>query len=346
MTPAERFRRLIAREGAISVARYMGESNALYYAGRDPFGRAGDFVTAPEIHQMFGEMVGAWIADLWSRAGRPDAALVELGPGRGTLARDMLRVLGHAGWTGDVHFVEGSPVLREAQARAVPAARFHDDPSTLPEDRALIVVGNEFLDALPVRQLVRTSDGWRERVVRLEGDAFVFSAGRARMDAAVREPFVDAPAGTIVELAPAATAMVAELARRLADQGGAALLIDYGHLAPRAGSTLQAVRAHEKVDPLEAPGEADLTAHVDFPGLARTVEAAGAGWLSATTQGAWLTALGIEERARVLTRAGHESAAGACERLVHARAMGDLFKVMAFGARNWPPGAGFDPQGS
>ena len=341
VTPQERFRRLIAREGAISVARYMGESNALYYASRDPLGAAGDFVTAPDIHQMFGELVGAWIADLWVRAGRPPTAYVELGPGRGTLARDALRVLSKAGWDGEVHFVEGSPVLRKAQARQVGRAQFHEDPSRLPDDVALIVIANEFLDALAVRQWVRTPDGWRERMVALDEDRFVFAAGSQPMDAVVPPHLREAAPGTILETSPASVVLVDAVARRVAHQGGAALFIDYGHLAPRKGSTLQAVRDHAKVDPLAFPGEADLTAHVDFPALAGVARAAGAGWLSATTQGAWLTALGIGERARQLAAAGDDAAQAGLNRLVQADAMGDLFKVMAFGSRNWPPGAGF-----
>ena len=340
MNPKDRFRRLIAQSGPIPVAQFMAESNALYYASRDPLGRAGDFVTSPEVHQIFGEMVGAWLADLWDRAGRPRTALVELGPGRGTLASDMLRVLRRAGWDGEVHLVEASPVLREAQAAKVAGAQFHDDPSTLPDDAPLMVVGNEFLDALAVRQLVKTPDGWRERMVGLSDDTLAFVAGSKPMDAAVPSELREAPSDTLLETSPASAALVEALAGRLTRQGGAALFIDYGHLAPRTGSTLQAVRAHEKVDPLAYPGEADLTAHVDFPALAKVAQKAGAGWLSATTQGRWLTALGIEQRAAALARSNSDIHA-ARDRLVQADEMGNLFKVMAFGNGDWPPGAGF-----
>ena len=340
MNPKDRFRRLIAQSGPIPVAQFMAESNALYYASRDPLGRAGDFVTAPEVHQIFGEMVGAWLADLWDRAGRPRTALVELGPGRGTLASDMLRVLRRAGWDGEVHLVEASPVLREAQAAKVAGAQFHDDPSTLPDDAPLMVVGNEFLDALAVRQLVKTPDGWRERMVGMSDDTLAFVAGSKPMDAAVPSELREAPNDTILETSPASAALVEAIAGRLTRQGGAALFIDYGHLAPRTGSTLQAVRAHEKVDPLAYPGEADLTAHVDFPALAKVAQKAGAGWLSATTQGHWLTALGIEQRAAALARSNSDIHA-ARDRLVQADEMGNLFKVMAFGNGDWPPGAGF-----
>ncbi|WP_082992563.1 class I SAM-dependent methyltransferase [Erythrobacter sp. QSSC1-22B] len=338
------------------VARFMGESNARYYAARDPLGAAGDFVTAPDISQMFGEMVGLWLVDLWVRAGRPaDAIYAELGPGRGTLARDALRVMRGQGLEPQVHLVEGSPALRKVQGEALPGAAFHDDIASLPEDRPLLLVANEFLDALPVRQLVRTEAGWRERMVALApedtadvpGAAFVFTAGTQPMDAAVSERWRGAPVGTLIETCPGAAAAMAELARRLTTQGGAALLIDYGHLAPRAGSTLQAVRAHAKVDPLALPGEADLTAHVDFAMLAEIAQNAGVPWIAGTTQGAWLGAVGIEARAQALSARAPERAeevAAAHRRLVHGDDMGDLFKVFALSGGGWPPGAGFAPQ--
>ena len=347
---AERFRRLIRAHGPIPVNRFMGESNALYYSSRDPLGApkeegGGDFVTAPDISQMFGEIIGLWLTDLWSRAGRPsDAVYVELGPGRGTLAADALRVMHAQGFAPQVHFVEGSPVLRKSQAEAVPGALFHDDLSTLPDGVPLLVVANEFLDALPIRQLVRAESGWRERLIALEGESLAFVAGLQPMDLAIPPVFASAPPGTILETCPGAAAAVEEVARRLAQHGGAALFIDYGHLQPRTGSTLQAVRAHRKIDPLSAPGEADLTAHVDFTQLAQCARAAGAQWLSATSQGQWLRSLGIEQRAAALAsrepdRAG--ALAADLARLVQPEDMGDLFKVAAFGAGGWPPAAGF-----
>jgi len=180
----------------------MGESNAHYYATRDPLGApnaagGGDFVTAPEISQMFGELVGLWLADIWTRAGTPENAIYcELGPGRGTLAVDALRSMARFGFTPQVHFVEGSPTLRALQAKAVPGAQFHDDVSTLPEDSPLLLVANEFFDALPVRQLVRTDAGWRERMVGLDGEErFVFVAGDQPMDSAVPANLADAQTG-------------------------------------------------------------------------------------------------------------------------------------------------------
>lgn len=344
---AARFRRLIAAEGPIPVARFMGESNARYYALRDPLGAAGDFVTAPDISQMFGELAGLWLADLWARAGRPEGAIYgELGPGRGTLARDALRAMARVGVVPEVHLVEGSPALRGVQARMLPGARFHHDTAGLP-DRPLLLVANEFLDALPIRQLVRTPAGWRERMVALAGDRFVFAAGHEPVDAATPARLAEAPAGTIVETCPGAIAVVEDIARRIAERGGAALIFDYGHLAPRTGSTLQAVRGHRKIDPLAAPGAADLTAHVDFAALAAIARAAGCRVRTAP-QGAWLRAMGLDRRAEALARAAPARApeiAAARRRLAGAEQMGTLFKVMAVTAPAWPVGAGFAETG-
>ncbi|QQN73065.1 class I SAM-dependent methyltransferase [Croceicoccus sp. YJ47] len=336
-------RRLIRAHGPIPVAQYMAEANAHYYAHRDPLGTAGDFITAPEISQMFGEMIGGWIADLTIRAEARDFAYVELGPGRGTLARDALRVIRAAGLSPTVHLVEASPVLREKQAELVPDAQFHEDVAALPTDRPVIVVANEFFDALPVRQLVRTGRGWRERMVGLDGDAFVTLAGDRPMDAAVPPRHDDAEEGTLIETNPAAAAILGDLAKTIAEAGGAMLTIDYGHLAPRTGSTLQAVRAHEKVDVLDAPGTADITAHVDFPALIETAERAGCVLHGTASQGVFLMALGMGQRAQALAEANphaRDSLLAALERLTAPDAMGDLFKVMAFGASGWPEGAG------
>jgi NADH dehydrogenase [ubiquinone] 1 alpha subcomplex assembly factor 7 len=270
--------RLIAAEGPISVAHYMAESNARYYAARDPLGAAGDFVTAPEISQMFGELIGLWLADLWQRAGRPEPShYVELGPGRGTLARDALRSAARHGFSPQVHLVETSPALIALQRAAFPQARWHHDVSTLPGDGPLLMVANEFLDALPVRQLVRTPAGWRERMIGLEDGWLAFVAGDRPMDAALSPDRPDVGEGAILETSPGAAAVVRAAAERVASQGGAALFVDYGHVAPRTGSTLQAVRAHRSVGPLDSPGEADLTVHVDFAVLSQVARQAGRG---------------------------------------------------------------------
>ncbi|MXP26306.1 class I SAM-dependent methyltransferase [Altererythrobacter indicus] len=339
------FRRLISLTGPISIQHYMGESNARYYAGKDPLGSAGDFVTAPEISQMFGELIGLWLVDIWTRAGQPKPVhYVELGPGRGTLAKDALRAMRQYGLTPEVHFVEGSKVLRSEQSKAVPGAHFHDDLSSLPDDAPLLIVGNEFLDALPIRQLVKTAEGWRERMVAVEGEKFVCVAGPNPMDAAIPVERRDAPDGAIIETCPGAAAVVGEVSQRLAAQGGAALLIDYGYDQVQTGSTLQAVRAHQKVDPFAAPGEADLTALVDFATLAEMIAPKGSRYLGTVTQGAWLKALGIEQRAQALAQkspAHSEALQVAKDRLVDDAQMGRLFKVMGLAAPNWPNGAAF-----
>ncbi len=341
------FRRLIANTGPISLMHYMGEANARYYASRDPLGSGGDFITAPEISQMFGELIGLWLADMWNNAGRPEPVhYVELGPGRGTLASDALRVAKRFGLEPQVHLVESSPELKHLQLTSLPQAQWHHDLSTVPQTGAILLVANEFLDALPVRHLVKTAQGWRERMVVPEGERFMCIAGDRPMDAAVPEERREAEPGTIIETCPGAAAVIDEVAGRLASQGGAALFIDYGYDKVRDGSTLQAVRAHQKVDPFLNPGEADLTALVDFATLVPVAQARGCRWLGTVPQGRWLQSLGIDARAATLAKAAPEQAEAiesARHRLVSSEQMGDLFKVMGLAAPNWPDGAGFQP---
>jgi NADH dehydrogenase [ubiquinone] 1 alpha subcomplex assembly factor 7 len=339
------FARLIANAGPISLMHYMGEANARYYASRDPLGRAGDFITAPEISQMFGELIGLWLADLWQRAGRAEPVhYVELGPGRGTLARDALHAARRHGLEPQVHLVESSVALKSLQLEALPDATWHHDLSSVPMRGPILLVANEFLDALPIRQLVMTEAGWRECMVGCEEGQLGLIAGGTPMDAAVPEDRRQAPVGTVLETCPAAASVIYEVAGRLARQGGAALFVDYGHDAPRAGSTLQAVRAHRKVDPFATPGEADLTAHVDFAALAAAAQARGCRWLGTVPQGDWLRALGIDARAASLAAAAPDHAEAIARqkhRLVDAGEMGTLFKVMGLAAPDWPDGAGF-----
>ena len=343
--PAIRFRRLIRETGPISLAQYMGESNALYYSSRDPFGEEGDFITAPEISQMFGELIGLWLADLWVRAGRPQKVhYVELGPGRGTLATDALRTAGRYDLKPQVHFVEGSETLREIQSDAVPGVIHHHDLSTVPEDGPILLVANEFFDALPIHQLLRAAQGWTERMVGLDGERFVFVGGDKPMDSIVPSGWKSAPQGTLIETSPAAAAIMSELADRLVAQGGAALVIDYGGLEHRAGSSLQALKAHKKVDPLAMPGQADITAHVDFEMLGQVAKRQGAKLMGTVMQGDWLTSLGIETRAEALQRKEPTQAAVVArqkDRLISESEMGLLFKVMGVAAPDWPDGVGF-----
>lgn len=341
----EIFRRLIGATGPISLMHYMGEANARYYSSRDPLGAAGDFVTAPEISQMFGELIGLWLADMWINAGREEPVhYVELGPGRGTLAVDALRAAKRYGLEPSIHFVEASTALKDVQLANVPKAQWHYDLSTIPPYGPVLVVANEFLDALPVRQLVMTADGWRERMVVPDGERFICIAGTQPMDAAIPEARRQAAEGTIIETCPGAAATVYEVAGRLIEQGGAALFIDYGHDQIRDGSTLQAVRQHLKVDPFTLPGEADLTAHVDFATLAPIAQSRGVRHLGTVPQGRWLRNLGIDARAQTLAQTAPQHAAAietAKDRLVGEGQMGLLFKVMGLAAPSWPGGAGF-----
>jgi SAM-dependent MidA family methyltransferase len=325
MTPLERaLRDRILSEGPMTVEAFMAACNAYYYATRDPLGATGDFTTAPEISQMFGELAGACLADCWARAGKPgDAIYVELGPGRGTLAADALRVLLSAGFRGEAHFVETSPVLREAQAAAVAGATWHEDLASLP-DAPVLLVANEFLDALPIRQFV----GGAERKVTIAAGGLAFDRD-----------------GEIVETAPARTDVVSKSAKRLVASGGAALIIDYGHAKSAPGDTLQAVHAHGFAPVLDRPGEQDLTAHVDFEAVAKSALEAGAAVSRVISQGDWLKRLGIAARAQALARAHPERAEeidAARRRLCDGDQMGQMFKVMAIHSPDWPAPAGLE----
>lgn len=335
----ERLARAITLGGPIPVAQFMAAANAHYYATRDPLGAAGDFITAPEISQIFGELIGLWLADLWDRAGRPAVHYVELGPGRGTLAADALRAMAKAGLTPSVHFVETSPALRAAQAKAVPNAQWHDDVTTLPDDAALLIVANEFFDALPIYQLVRRAGAWHERLIACQDTIFLPIAGKPVPDEIVPEALREAPAGSVIESSPASVAVVRALAKKLAAQGGAALIVDYGYDGPALGETLQAVKAHGFANPFDAPGEHDLTAHVDFATLAGMAELSGAEVHGPVAQGDFLGLLGIAERTAMLARA-HPDRGGelaeAHRRLTHPTEMGALFRAMALTGKGWP----------
>jgi SAM-dependent MidA family methyltransferase len=350
---------MIAQDGPISLETYMalalGHPRHGYYMAREPFGAAGDFVTAPEISQMFGELIGLWAAEMWTRMGRPDPVrLVELGPGRGTLMADALRAARAMPGFREairVELVETSPALRARQHERLAGSGVSVEWRDRLEDVApgpAIVIANEFFDALPVRHYVRAGDGWRERMVGLdEAGALAFGL------APYAEPKIGLPApdGAVMEVSLVAQSVAAVLGRRLAEQGGAALVIDYGYARSAFGETLQALRAHAYVDPLSNVGEADITAHVDFGALARSAREAGAAVFGPVGQGDLLLRLGLVPRAERLGRDANETAraslVAAINRLAGAGPgeMGELFTAIAIvhPALGAPPA--FEPPG-
>lgn len=352
-------RAMIEEQGPIDIARYMTLALAHpdhgYYPIRAALGAEGDFVTAPEVSQIFGELVGAVMAQAWLDRGGPDPfALVELGPGRGTLLADLLRATRRVPGFHDamrLHLVETSPKLRRLQAEALPARPLPSWQASLeevPGGMPLFVIANEFVDALPIRQYVRTGQGWRERVVGLDA-ADRLSFRLSRMPAPIEQalgPAAEAlPEGAIIETSPVREAFAAELGQRLEAAGGLALVIDYGERDPDPGDSLQAVQGHAKVDPLAAPGACDLTAHVDFGAFLRSVRARASGVqaFGPVTQAAFLKRLGIHGRlARLIALADEATAArleAGVRRLTDAAAMGVLFKVAALdGDGLVPPG--------
>lgn len=306
---ASELKELIALQGPITVEAYMavclGHPRYGYYMTRDPLGAGGDFVTAPEISQMFGELLGLWAAETWRLMGAPAAVhLVELGPGRGTLMADAVRVARVVPGFREalsIHLVETSPVLRARQEATLADegdVTWHASVDSLPDGPA-IILANEFFDALPVRQLIRTEQGWHERLVGLNSDGDLTFGIAAKPS---KEITTKGPVGALLEVPRAGLAVAGEIATRLSHQGGALLAIDYGHLQTGFGDTLQAVRAHAFVDVLATPGEADLTTHVDFSLLGKVGRVAGAAQHGPVTQGEFLAGLGIHERAAVLKR--------------------------------------------
>lgn len=352
--------RLIEETGPVTVSQFMGVAlghpDHGYYMTRDPLGAKGDFITAPEVSQMFGELVGLWLADCWMRQVSPSPfRLVELGPGRGTLTADALRAMKSVPGMADaaqIHFVETSPALRAEQEARVPDATWHDRLADVPAGPTFLIA-NEFFDALPVRQFVRTAQGWCERHVALaEGTsagtprfAFTLSPVPLKDESAIPQGARSAPEGSIAELSPASTAIAQEIATRIAGHGGAALIIDYGHAGSAAGDTLQAVRGHDFTDPLENPGEADITAHVDFEMIAAAAQAGGCAAFGPVEQGRFLAEIGIQARAEALARKATTSQARdietALERLTAPDQMGSLFKVLGLLPAGAEPPAGF-----
>jgi NADH dehydrogenase [ubiquinone] 1 alpha subcomplex assembly factor 7 len=352
VTQAERaLRDRIAARGQVTVAEFMEIALSGYYADRDPLGAAGDFTTAPEVSQMFGELIGLWAVDFWSRMGKPDPfLLVELGPGRGTLMADALRAARAVPdflKAARIHLVEINAALIEAQKLSLQAfqPQWHRGFDSLPPG-PMILIANEFWDALPVHQFEMAHEGWRERVVICAGDGFQFSTAPAGEAVSLLRPaHRAAKPGDIAEVSPAGIRLASAIGRRLARSAGAALIIDYGPAESGIGDSLQALKQHRRHDPLLAPGSADLTAHVDFAALADAARDAGAGAYGPQTQGDFLTALGIDLRAEALkaksdaaTRAEIDAAR---TRLIGAAGMGSLFKVLALASPDAPQPAGF-----
>ncbi|WP_122074029.1 class I SAM-dependent methyltransferase [Pseudophaeobacter sp. EL27] len=334
---------LIARitaEGPISLADYMAECllhpEYGYYTTATPFGAQGDFTTAPEISQMFGELIGLSLAQCWLDQGAPAPfTLAELGPGRGTLMADLLRATrGVPGFHAalQLHLVEASANLQKQQAEALAGydVTWVDSVDELPR-QPLFLVANEFFDALPIRQFVRDGEGWREKRLGLAEGALCFGLGPEAPQPALEHRLLDTKDDDLVELSPAAAPISASLAQCIARHGGAALIIDYGDWRS-LGDTLQALKSHEPVDPLTSPGSADLTAHVDFEVLCSVAKGAGCAHSKVTPQGVFLERLGITDRARTLAAGldgeALENLIAAHRRLTHPEEMGNLFKVL------------------
>ena len=355
---ADKIVRRIRAEGPLTVAAYMAmalhDPEGGYYARRGPIGAEGDFTTAPEISQIFGELIGLWCAELWGRIGRPDpVVLAELGPGRGVLMSDLLRAAGTVPEFRRalrVFLVEASPVLRAEQERRLRQAQpaWVSRVEELP-DGPMLIVANEFLDALPIRQFVRGVGGWSERMVTVDReDRLVFVDGPKSPAASLLVPdrLRQSSPGTIVEICPAALALAGALGSRLSRQPGAALFIDYGYFPTMPGSTLRALHRHRPVSALAAPGTADLSAHVDFAGFAEGARTAGAEIHGPITQGRFLTALGAGLRLAALSARATPAQRGSLEsgvrRLLDPAEMGDLFKVVALVSPGLAAPAGFN----
>lgn len=352
---AQELKASIAANGPITVEHYMamclGHPRHGYYMTRDPLGLAGDFVTAPEVSQMFGELLGLWAAETWRFMGEPATIhLVELGPGRGTLMKDALRaarVLPDFHAAIEVHLIETSPVLRKLQAETLADCGFtpqwHDVFAQVPEG-PVIVIANEFFDCLPIRQYMRSNGAWYERLVGLDAQGELTFGLSATPEAALTR---DAPDGVLMEFPASHLLAMREIAERVANNGGALLVIDYGHLRTGYGETLQAIRDHSFTGVLDEPGEADITVHVDFAALAQAALMAGAAVHGPVMQGDFLNHLGIRERANALKSQAASHAAtidAALSRLtdMETRGMGQLFKVMAVTNPDLPLLAGFD----
>ncbi|MEM6387841.1 MAG: SAM-dependent methyltransferase [Pseudomonadota bacterium] len=348
----DKLRRQITSTGPISLAAYMNlcltDPEHGYYTTRDPLGQDGDFTTAPEISQMFGELIGLCLAQTWIDRGAPTPfVLAELGPGRGTLMGDLLRATQNIPGFHDamtLHLVDTSPALRAIQKNTIPKALQHHSSITELPDGPLFLVANEFFDSLPIRQFQRVEDRWRERVVGLKGDALALGLTDPMSQEHLAHRLLDTRDGDIVEVSASGQNIAKTLGARIASQGGVALIVDYGGWRS-LGDTFQAVRGHEVTDPLDAPGAADLTAHVDFEALAEAAKPAAASQM--VTQGVFLERLGITARAELLAKGLRDDALrshiAAHRRLTHPEEMGTLFKVMALYEPGTPCPPGVEP---
>jgi NADH dehydrogenase [ubiquinone] 1 alpha subcomplex assembly factor 7 len=368
---AVRLRERLRAHGPISLHDYMdaclADPDFGYYRVRQPFGLSGDFITAPDICQAFGELLGLWCVHVWAELGQPAGVrLIELGPGRGALMSDALRAAYLVPPFLDavsVHLVETSPSLREAQAeriraeardhqRPIPELHWHDRLEDVPEGPSL-VIANEFVDALPIRQFQLTGDRWHERMVALDdAGRFVYALAAEPLDDTSLLPPAQASAkeGDLIELRPGQSNLIGALAARAGRAPLAGLIIDYGYSQPALGDSFQAVRAHDYADPLQHPGLCDLTAHVDFSELKRHATAAGLATHGPVSQRDFLVALGIRERAAQLMQSmesiqqAHRFVSG-LQRLIEPKEMGTLFKAMALTGADQPPVPGFEPDG-
>jgi len=358
---AEKIRGLIQAEGAMPLDAYMqlalNDPDCGYYRTRNPLGRRGDFITAPEISQVFGELIGLWAVDFWQNSGQAELIhFVELGPGRATLTQDAMRaaqIVPPFCQTVKIEFVETSPVLRQQQAANMAQSAnvtWHDDINSLPK-APCIIIANEFFDALPIKQFIKTEKGWQERQVDWQNDKFVYTTKNCNLcdiDKVLNIAAYGAvQIGDVIEYNPIGQAIMAQSARHICTYGGALLVIDYGYSKPTAGDSLQAVKQHKPIDPLATPGEADLTAHVNFAALQTAAETEGAKTYGPSTQGQVLQQLGIEARFATLKqahkKAGDKVAAliAAQHRLTAPEQMGALFKVLAITPPTAPIPAGF-----
>lgn len=347
----ERLITQINEQGPISFSTYMDAVAEAYYARGTVFGKAGDFITAPEISQVFGEIVGLWCVTAWQALGQPrNFNLVECGPGRGTLMADVLRTV----WdiapafarSASLHLVERSEALRNEQRKTLAPydIDWHDDLSTVP-DGPVILVANEFLDALPVSQFIKTPSGWCERLVTHDAHEFQFAtAPLPHPD--IGDAFNDAPTNSILEQSSAVQQATSDIATLCVDNPGAALLIDYGHILSDVGDTVQAVKNHSYHPVLKSPGDADITAHVDFAAVAQSARAQGASIHGPVEQGPWLKRLGVEIRETQLSEGKTDTEKQAIQssihRLIDPQEMGTLFKVIALGPKGIAPFSGFE----